>query len=114
MKNTWRMAINLALISTLFLAGSLGPALAKKWTVTDRLEKLSAEVKEGRRAYELTDGQVESLNKEIAGIRSRIEKMKARNAGQLSIPDTRRVHQMLNDVSIKILRLRLENVYFEK
>jgi hypothetical protein len=54
------------------------------------------------------------LKKQIADIKESMEKMKARNNGQLSVPDERNIHRKLNDLSVKILRLRLENVYFEK
>jgi len=109
-----QIAVGLFLMATLVVGSSFSPALAKRWTVTQRIDKLSAEVKEGRKANELTDKQVEILNKDITDVQAKITTMKEKNAGQLSIPDTRKVHQMLNDISIKNLRMRLENVYFEK
>jgi len=109
-----QIAVGLFLMATLAVGSSFSPAFAKKWTVTQRIDKLSAEVKEGRKAYELTDKQVDILNKDIADVQAKINVMKQKNAGQLSIPDTRKVHQMLNDISINTLRYRLENVYFEK
>ncbi len=112
MKNLTRIALSFFLIATFALGSSLAPALAKKWTVTERMDKLTAEVKEGRKANELTDKQVENLNKDMAAVKAKIETMKAKNAGQLSVPDTRKVHQMLNDISVNTLRFRLENIYF--
>ncbi|HEY9869122.1 MAG TPA: hypothetical protein V6D08_08140 [Candidatus Obscuribacterales bacterium] len=114
MKNAKQIAGSLGIVCALVLNGVYSPVWAKKWTVTDRLEKLSSEVDEGRQAVELTDKQQADLKKQIADIKESIEKMKARNNGQLSIPDERNIHRKLNDLSVKILRLRLENVYFEK
>lgn len=87
------------------------PCQAKKWTVTERLVKISKEIDEGRGANELTAKQVEDLKKEIEDVKGRMEKMKTKNAGKLSIPDTNKVHKELNELSVKTLRLRLDNVY---
>lgn len=87
------------------------PALAKRWTVTQRIEKLSAEIDEGRKANELTTKQVESLKKDIAAIKERIAKMKAKNGDKLSLPDTKKLQDDMTDLSVKIVRTRLNNVY---
>lgn len=86
-------------------------ALAKKWTVTQRIEKLSGEIDEGRKANELTVKQVESLKKNVADIKEHMEKMKAKNGGVLSVPDTKKLHDDMTDLSVKIVRTRLNNVY---
>ncbi len=107
-----KMKAATALVVTLsvLLACSL-PCDAKKWTVTERLVKLSKEIDEGRTGNELTTKQVEDLKKEVQDIKDRMEKMKTKNAGKLSIPDTNKVHKELNDLSVKTLKLRLDNVY---
>lgn len=87
------------------------PAEAKKWTVTERLQKLSSEIDEGRRANELTVKQVESLKTSILSLKDKMEKMKSRNGNKLSLPDTKKLHGDMTDLSVKILRMRLENVY---
>lgn len=109
MKSKTAMAV--AGLLTIFLVCSPLAADAKKWTVTQRLEKLSKEIDEGRTGNELTTKQVEDLKKEVADIKERMEKMKSKNGGKLSIPDTNKVHKELNDLSVKTLRLRLDNVY---
>ncbi|HEY9785353.1 MAG TPA: hypothetical protein V6D17_08125 [Candidatus Obscuribacterales bacterium] len=104
---------------SVFLAGSLLagiavsplPALAKKWTVTERIEKLSKEIDEGRQANELTVAQVESLKKTVASIKDKMEKMKAKNGGKLSVPDTKKLHDEMTGLSVKITKTRLDNVY---
>ncbi|MBX3073019.1 hypothetical protein KF707_08090 [Candidatus Obscuribacterales bacterium] len=106
-----KTAAAVAGLLTIFLVCSPLAADAKKWTVTQRLEKLSKEIDEGRTGNELTTKQVEDLKKEVSDIKDRMEKMKSKNGGKLSIPDTNKVHKELNDLSVKTLRLRLDNVY---
>lgn len=104
----------LAIIATVLLATVTfvsEPALAKRWTVTQRVEKLSAEIEEGRKANELTVKQCESLKSSIVSLKEKMEKMKARNGNKLSVPDTKKLHDEMTDLSVKILRMRLENVY---
>lgn len=109
---TRKTTLTLATLLALLLASSpLLPSEAKKWTVTQRLEKISKEIDEGRTGNELTVKQVETLKKEIADIKERMETMKAKNANKLSIPDTNKIHKELNDLSVRTLKLRLENVY---
>lgn len=98
------------MLSCSFIVGSQ-PAFAKKWTVTQRIEKLSADINEGRKANELTLKQVESLKKDVADIQERMAKMKAKNGDKLSIPDTKKLHDDMTELSVKILRMRLNNVY---
>lgn len=100
--------VMLVLCVTAFWAA---PADAKRWTVTQRIEKLSAEIDEGRKANELTAKQVETLKNEIAKLKERIEKMQAKNEGKLSLPDQRTLHDAMTELSVKILRMRLNNVY---
>ena len=106
-----KTALALAALLTAYLVCSPLPADAKKWTVTERLVKISKDIDEGRSGNELTTKQVEDLKKEIEDIKERLEKMKTKNGGKLSIPDTNKVHKELNDLSVKTLRLRLDNVY---
>ena len=87
------------------------PAEAKKWTVTERIGKLSNEIDEGVKANELTSKQVEGLKKMVATIKEKMEKMKAKNDGKLSIPDTKKLQDEMTDLSVKIHRQRLDNVY---
>ena len=109
MKN--KTALAFAGILAILLTCSPLPAEAKKWTVTERMEKISKEIDEGRNGNELTTKQVDDLKKEIADVKERMEKMKTKNGGKLSIPDTTKIHKDLTDISVKTLRLRLENVY---
>lgn len=96
------------LTASLFMAPE---ALAKKWTVTERIQKLSQEIETGRKANELTSKQVESLKVMVANINGKIEKMQAKNGGKLSIPDTKKLHDEMTDISVKMLKMRLDNVY---
>ena len=87
------------------------PASAKKWTVSKRLEKLSEQIQRGDKANELTADQVAALKKTVIDIKSRIEKMKEKNGGKLGLKDRKKLHRTLNDLSVKVLRYRLDNVY---
>lgn len=102
-----------AVVLLLFGGSSLfSPSVdAKRWTVTQRIEALSKEIEEGRKANELTAKQVESLKKFVADIQAKMDKMKAKNGGKLSIPDTKKLHDDMTDLSTKIYRQRMENVY---
>ena len=85
---TRKTTLTLAAALAFLLATSpLLPSEAKKWTVTQRLEKISKEIDEGRAGNELTVKQVESLKKEVADIKDRMEAMKTKNADKLSIPE---------------------------
>lgn len=86
-------------------------ALAKKWTVTERIEKLSAEIDTGRKANELTVKQMDTLKDMITSMKARMEKMKEKNGGKLSVPDTKKLHDDMTDISVKMLKMRLDNVY---
>ena len=86
-------------------------AAPTKWTVTKRLEKLSEQIEIGNKGNELTADQVATLKKTVIDIKARIDKMKAKNGGKLGLKDRKKVHREINDLSVKILRFRLDNVY---
>ncbi len=108
--NSVRVFILLAAL-TFGIAFAPSECLAKKWSVTERIDRLSKDIDEGAKANELTTKQVETLKKMAADIKERMETMKAKNSGKLSLPDTRKLHNEMNDLSVKTLRDRLENVY---
>lgn len=99
--------------ASLFLAAYFTPlsAEAKKWTVTQRIEKLSKEIDEGRTANELTAKQVDSLKKTVDDIKAKMEKMKDKNGGKISVPDTKTLHDDMTALSVKIYKQRMDNVY---
>lgn len=99
-----------SLLSLSFALAQL-PCLAKKWTVTERIEKLSSDIDAGRKANELTVKQVDTLKKMVADINEKIEKMKAKNGGKLSVPDTKKLHDQMTGLSVKLLKMQLDNVY---
>jgi uncharacterized coiled-coil protein SlyX len=89
----------------------VGEAEAKKWTVTQRIEKLSAEIAEGRKANELTVKQMDTLQGMVTSIKEKMAKMKEKNGDKLSVPDTKKLHDDMTEISVKMLRMRLDNVY---
>ncbi|MBX9723292.1 MAG: hypothetical protein K2X81_17950 [Candidatus Obscuribacterales bacterium] len=103
----------LALVVPMIVGGLLGTpaALAKKWTVTERIEKLSAEIDQGRKANELTVKEVTTLQEMVSSIKVKMEKMKGKNGGKLSGPDTKKLQDDMTDISVKMLKMRLDNVY---
>ena len=109
-KNFLRTSFIATLLASSFVLSPL-PSHAKRWTVTERLERLSKAVDKGRTANELTIKQVDSLKGEIKSIKEKAEKMKTKNNGKLSLPDTRKLHKEVNELSVQILRDRLDNVY---
>lgn len=111
MKKTALVTALLAIVLSCSFVISSQPAFAKRWTVTQRIEKLNSEIDEGRKANELTTKQVETLKKDVADIKERIAKMKAKNGEKLSVPDTKKLHDDMTDLSVKIVRMRLNNVY---
>lgn len=108
-----RAMITIAMSALLFAGAYFSPlsAEAKKWTVTQRVEKLSKEIDEGRSANELTTKQVDSLKKMVDEIKTRMEKMKNKNGGKLSVPDTKSLHDDMTNLSVKIYKQRMDNVY---
>jgi len=98
------IAINLALAPL--------PSLAKKWTVAERIDKVSKAIDKGRDDNELTTKQLQSLKSEMSDIKSKFEKVKGKNAtGKISLEDRRKLHKDLNELCVKLLRYRLDNVY---
>ncbi len=108
-----KRTLSLTIACSIALVSFLMPTevLAKKWTVTQRIEKLSKEIDEGRKANELTTKQVDALKKMVVDITGKMDKMKVKNGGKLSIPDTKKLHDEITDLSVKIYKQRLENVY---
>lgn len=109
MRKSAILGLSLAVLMSSALVVS--PAFAKKWTVTERITKLSKEIDEGRQANELTTSQVDALKKSVESVKSKMDKMKEKNGGKLSLPDTRKLHDEMTNLSVKIYRQRLENVY---
>lgn len=109
MKKAAKIFLATLLAVTFLMAAA--PVEAKKWTVTERLEKLSKEIDEGRKANELTVKQETSLKTMIADLKAKMEKMKAKNGGKLSVPDTKKLHDDMTDISVKTMKMRLDNVY---
>ncbi len=110
---TQRVMVTLMMSAFLFAGAYFTPqsAEAKKWTVTERIEKLSKEIDEGRSANELTTKQVDALKKSVDSLKSKMEKMKDKNGGKLSVPDTKALHDDMTELSVKIYRDRMNNVY---
>ena len=119
LKRKWRLVMSKQISKTLLLSlaismamFSLPPeAIAKKLTVTERLTKLSKQIDIGDKANELTASQTATLKKEVIDIKAKIDKLKEKNGGKLGLKDRKKIHKELNDLSVKILRNRLENVY---
>jgi septal ring factor EnvC (AmiA/AmiB activator) len=105
MKRTDIFAASLALligISTL-----QQPAQAR-YTINERQVRLQKEISQGVKANELTKKEADDLKSSMADIDSRIAKMKEKNAGKISIKDQKKLEKSLNDVSVKITKLRLD------
>lgn len=111
MKRAVSLALSICMVSGLFFAVCDQPAMAKKWTVSERIERLSKEIDKGKESGELTTKQIESLNKQMGKVKAKIEKMKASNEGKLSYPDVSKLHKELNGISARIHKQRLDNVY---
>jgi hypothetical protein len=47
----------------------------------------------------------------VGDINAKIDKMQAKNGGKLSVPDTKKLHDDMTDISCKMLKMRLDNVY---
>lgn len=105
---------SLTLVSGLLIlafSSSIEACHAKKWTVTKRIEELSKQIDSGRQANELTTKETADLKKTVLDIQTRMEKMKEKNDGKLGLEDRKKLHKQINELSVKLLRLRLDNVY---
>jgi hypothetical protein len=47
----------------------------------------------------------------ISSIKEKMAKMKEKNGDKLSVPDTKKLHDDMTEISVKMLRMRLDNVY---
>jgi septal ring factor EnvC (AmiA/AmiB activator) len=83
------------------------PAQAR-YTINQRQVRLQKEISQGVKANELTQKEADDLKSSMADIDSRIAKMKEKNAGKISIKDQKKLEKSLNDVSVKITKLRLD------
>jgi 5-bromo-4-chloroindolyl phosphate hydrolysis protein len=105
MKRTSIITAGLALligISTLQQPAQAG------WTIYQRQVRLKKEAAQGMKANELTKKEYDGLLESLEDINTRIRKMKEKNAGKLSIKDQGKIERSLNDISVKITKLRLE------
>jgi hypothetical protein len=84
------------------------PADAKKWTVTQRQEKLSSEVDAAYKANQLTLQEADGLKQDSMKISQKEEKMKVKNGGKLSYPDENQLEKDLNKLSLKLHKKVLE------
>jgi hypothetical protein len=84
---------------------------ARRFTVSERIEMLSKSIERGRNENELTTKQEISMRDQLAGIKDKIEKLKEKNSGKLSLTDARKIHKDINNLSVQLLRARLDNVY---
>jgi hypothetical protein len=98
----------LAVAVAALVALSLSPAQAKKWTVTQRQEKLSIEIDRAFKANQLTLDEADGMKKEAAKIATKEEKMKSKNGGKLSYSDDTELEKELNKLSVKLHKKMLE------
>ncbi|HEY9679862.1 MAG TPA: hypothetical protein V6C76_17800 [Drouetiella sp.] len=101
-----RTSILVAAMAMLIGFQTLQPAEAR-YTIYQRQVALQRDIQKGVHANELTKDEYESLKDSMADISKRIEKMKSKNFGKLSIKDQGKIERSLNDVSVKIQKLRL-------
>jgi hypothetical protein len=88
-------------------ASSAQPALAKKWTISQRQLALRKEVDSGLKANELTLKEAQGLRDRLDAISNDETKMKAKNAGQLSYKDQGKLEKKLNSISVDIQKDKL-------
>lgn len=101
--------VALMLCSVLALASlSIGSVEAKKWTVTQRQERLSSEIDSAYRANQLTLKEADKLKGEVLRIAEREQKMKVKNGGKLSYENTNDLEKDLNSLSVKLHKKVLE------
>ena len=75
---------------------------AKKYTITERIDALSARVNAGQKSGELTLKEADDLRNN-----SEIDKYKSKNGGKLSYANENVVEKDLNKVSLKLTKKEL-------
>jgi len=85
----------------------LAQARQHKFTITDRIETLSAKVNAGQKSGELTLKEADKLRNQLADVNSRIDKDKSKNGGKLSYASENKIEKDLNDVSVKLNKKEL-------
>ena len=83
-------------------------AKSKTWTVTERAEALKKEIASGQKSGDLTAKQAEDLNVQAGKIDAKMVKMKAKNAGKISVDDQNTLEKDLNKLSLRITKLKLD------
>jgi hypothetical protein len=81
---------------------------AKKWTVTQRQQRLSGEINSAFKANQLTLEESESLRRECDKVTEQEQKMKEKNGGKLSYSDDTQLERNLNKISNKLHKKMLE------
>ncbi|HEY9731249.1 MAG TPA: hypothetical protein V6C89_05020 [Drouetiella sp.] len=103
-----RTSIFAAALGLLISASALQQPAQAGWTIYERQVRLKKEVAQGMKANELTKKECDGLYDSLNGINERIQKMKSKNNGKLSIKDQGKIERSLNDVSVRIQKYRLE------
>ncbi len=101
------LSLTLALLSGATALIHPPAAQAKKWTITQRQDRLKKEIAGGLKSGDLTQKEASSLTDEETNIEAKEVKMKEKNGGKLSVPDQNKLEGMLNKLSLRIQKLKL-------
>lgn len=102
MRQTIRYMLVLSVIALVLPAITITPAEARKFTITQREERLAHAIDRAERTGELTLKEANSLRRQQDSILRLESRMKAENGGRLSYANIRTLEGKLNKVSNKL------------
>jgi peptidoglycan hydrolase CwlO-like protein len=111
------LCLSLLIASTVGVSSIVGTAtpaeaaktkVAKKVTITDRMQDLSGQIDAGQKANELTLDEATDLRKKMDKIKAKVDKCESKNGGTLTYADQNSIEKDLNKVSTKIFSKKLD------
>jgi hypothetical protein len=107
MKRDFRTSVGLIALAVSCIIVQALPSQARKWTVTQRQNKLEAEINAGQKSGDLTFKQANNFRNDLANVLDREAKMEANNNGRLSDVDQNKIEKELNGISVNIQKKKL-------
>ncbi|MBS1992396.1 MAG: hypothetical protein JSS83_17855 [Cyanobacteria bacterium SZAS LIN-3] len=109
MNRTFIKQMSLCLALAAGLSGLVGAEARarQKYTITTRINALSAKVARGQRSGELTLKEADSLRDDLNHINDKIDRYKSKNGGKLSYANQNTIEKDLNKVSLRVQKKEL-------
>ncbi len=96
------LLLSLLILLAVLVTLTMLPVYSKAWTVEQRQTKLMQDVNAGQNSGVLTAKQSRKLRKNLANVARKKAKMKLNGAGKVSVKDTAKLQNSIDNTSSKI------------